>query len=142
MLTQPPHLSNTPMEARLHTPMQIYHVLIVGDQTLFEEGISKVLSNDPDLSITCASYTDDVSFLELINRTKPDVIMLNESSSLDLLHILEFLLFYPILENISVIVFRLESNVVDVIDLPRRVQVKKSADFKSLIMETSIHPRE
>lgn len=113
--------------------LSIQRVCIVGEDSLFEEGIKNLLTLGTDLSISNVKYTDDSSLMKSINEAKPDVILLSESTLPDHAHILEMLLSNQTLTAMFAIVIRLSSSVVDVYNMPKRFAITKSDELVAVV---------
>jgi hypothetical protein len=102
-------------------------VLIVGNDLLFEEGLTKLLTTGTSLSVTGAKYIDeDTAFLEDVLQQRPDVILLNEESkTLEPARVLELLLSIPSLAGWRIIIVRPNNNAIDVYDFPYSSLLRK-----------------
>ena len=109
----------------LNTNLQSQRVSIVGNSSLFEEGLSHLLTFETNLQVSDSEYFDDISFLKDISHKKPDVILLNESSRLNLARMLDLLFSIPSLSGRRVIIVRLTNNVIDVYDFPYRTHLRR-----------------
>jgi DNA-binding NarL/FixJ family response regulator len=107
-------------------------VFIMGDNSLFEEGIAQLLAFGADLSISNTKYTDDPAFLDAIAQNRPDVILLNESSC-DSAHIIELLFSTPALTAQYIIVVRLSNSMVDVFEMPKRFTITKQDELVAVV---------
>jgi hypothetical protein len=58
-------------------------VLMVGNGSLFDEGLIDLLKNRPNLRVTHAHYRDEVSIVEAVVRHQPDVVVLILSRFMD-----------------------------------------------------------
>ena len=101
------------------------NVLIVGERSLFQEGLEKLLGPETGVSVTSAQYTNDSGVLAAVAQNRPDVILVNESPNLDTTHILELLFSKSSLTILYVIVVRLDNNIVDVYEMPKRFVTTK-----------------
>ncbi len=117
----------------LQSHLPIHRVCVVGENTLFEEGIVNMLSLGTKLTVTATKYIDDSAFLDTLALNKPDVILLNETMSYPVSHILELLHFNTTLTALYLIVIRLESNIVDIYSLPRRVVINQRDELVALV---------
>ena len=96
-------------------------IFIVGDDSIFEEGITHLLIRGTGMQVSSAKYIDDPAFLEAITKSQPDIILLNESALLDSAHFLELLFSSPSLAGSCVIVIRLTDILVDVYKMPKKI---------------------
>ena len=111
--------------ARPHLNFSLRNVLIVGERSLFQEGLEKLLSPETGMSVISAKYTNDPELLAAIAQTRPDVILVNESTTFDSAHILELLFSESALTILQVVVIRLDNNIVDVYEMPKRFVTTK-----------------
>lgn len=84
--------------------------------SIFEEGIAHILRLVNGLHVSGEKYTNEISFLENIEQTQPDVILLNETSQPFSTRLLDLLFSLPTRSERRIIVVRLNSNVIDVYD--------------------------
>jgi len=110
-----------------HSNTSTQRILVLG-ASIFEEGIAHLLANETDLQVSCAQYTDDLAFLDDITRSRPDVILLDESTSLNLARILKRLFLMPSLSGLRVIIVRLSNNMIDVYKTPRQCVMGKTCE--------------
>lgn len=103
-----------------HRDLSTQRVLIFGE-SIFEEGIARLLASGADLQVSGAKYTDDLAFLDEIAQKLPDVILLNESTPQNTARILKLLFSIPSLAGLRVIIIRLNDNMVDVYEMPKQV---------------------
>jgi hypothetical protein len=109
-------------------------VFIVGDNSLFEEGVSHLLALEIGLQVSSIKYTDDLVLMENIAKHRPQVIILNESSLVDPLHLLEQLSEIPWLVGVCIIIMRLADSIVDVYDMSQRLTARKSVERQQYIL--------
>lgn len=118
----------------LHSNSQTQRVFIVGDNSLFEEGITKLLACGSDLSVSGAKYTNDSALLDAIAQHRPDVIVVNESMPFDSSHILELLFMAPLQQFApTIIVMRLDNTMIDVYEMPKRFNVTKRDELVAVV---------
>lgn len=108
-------------------------VFIVGNDSLFEEGLANLLSSGTDLSISSTKYKDDHSLLEEIALYQPEVIVVNESMPHDSAHILDLIFSTTSVTAQYVMVVRLGSDIVDIHEMPKRVSVTRRAELVSVV---------
>ena len=104
------------MESNLPTR----HVFIVGT-SMFEEGLTLLLTFGTGLQVSGAKYVDDLWLLDTIVHNQPDVILWSESTLLDSVHMLGLLISTPSLAGLRVIIVRLTDNIVNVYKLPMQM---------------------
>lgn len=112
-------------------PAQKIH--IVGEKTLFEEGLTSMLVLDANMEVSGSKYTDDGTLLADILHNQPDVILLNSSVQFNTAHVLETIISNPILQTSHVIVFSLDSSMVDVYEMPRRLQITRREELVAVV---------
>jgi hypothetical protein len=103
---------------------RVHRIFILG-ASILEEGIAHLLKFSTDLQVSGAKYTNDRMFLEDIIQAQPDVILLNESGTLNPAHIVDILFSVPPLAGRRVIIVRLTNNMIDVYDFPYKGNLKK-----------------
>lgn len=54
----------------------VRQVLLLGNGSLFDEGLIDLLKNRPNLRVTHAHYWDEVSMVEAVVRHQPEVVVL------------------------------------------------------------------
>ncbi len=108
-------------------------IFILG-ASIFEEGIAHLLKFSTDLQVSGAKYTNDGMFLEDIIQAQPDVILLNESGTLDPAHIFDILFSVPPLAGRRVIIVRLTNNLIDVYDFPYRRNLRRLPKRRQFIV--------
>ena len=65
------------------------HVIIVGEDSLFDEGVTNLLAQQTDLLLSRAIFSDERVFLDTVKQELPDVILVCDSGSLDAARILD-----------------------------------------------------
>ncbi len=89
-------------------------VFVIGDGSLLSEGVTRILEEETSLRVSCATYSDDQSFLDIIVWDKPEVILVCESGKLDVTHIFEVVLSQQFVIGLLIIIIRLSNNMIDV----------------------------
>jgi DNA-binding NarL/FixJ family response regulator len=100
-------------------------VFIVGDKSLFDEGLSNLLTFETNLLISGSGYNDESTFLRDVAQAQPHVVILNESAPLNPARLLDLLISIPSLAGWRVIIVRLNNNTIDVYDSPYRSLLRK-----------------
>lgn len=108
------------------------HVLVVGNRTLFDEGLTGLLAQEGGLRISGIAYKDKATFLREIARVQPDAILMNEIGMANPGQICEWLKESPVPETVRVIIVRADDNRVEVYE-KRTITVAHRADLISLI---------
>ena len=106
-----------------HSNLPFRRVFILGDNSLFEEGMTHMLRLGTGLHVSNVKYINDLTFLEMVVQNKPDVIVLDEAKSIDAAHILELLFSTPALVSLCIIIVRLGNNMIDVYKIPKNQRI-------------------
>jgi hypothetical protein len=88
-------------------------VLIVGHGSLFDHGIAKTLTYEPNLLVLHSTYSAEIPFLHIIKRAQPDVILLCESCELETEEMLTSVSTEPTLLGLWVIIINLNNLKID-----------------------------
>jgi hypothetical protein len=112
------------------------HVTIVGDGSLFDQAITQLLTRRADLLVSRSVYSDELAFLNIIRQGRPDVILVNESGSLDAVRILDLVSSHPMVMGLCIVIVRLCNNVIDVYERPIFVVEKISCSSRRIIVRT------
>ena len=110
-----------------------WRVIVVGASSLFEEGVTKLLAEEPNLQVSSITYIDDITLLQEISHAQPDMVVLNEARLLDSVRTVELLM--KILEDLTnsqVIVIRPDSNTIDIYE-KREITAYEGGDLLALI---------
>lgn len=118
----------------LQSNLSTKRVFIVGDGSLFEEGITHLLSFGTDIFVSGAKYTNDPALLEAVSHNQPDVILLNESTYINPTHILDLLFSTPSLTASYIIIIRLGNNMIDVYEMPKRFSITKRDELVAVVL--------
>jgi len=120
------------------------HVFLVGEGLLFDESIVELLTLETNLLVSRAIYSDNLAFLKIIERDRPDAILICDSGALDPAHILALFSSHPLMMGLRAVVARLDNNVIDLYakpicvagklhSRPRRIIVKSSHDLINIL---------
>lgn len=107
-------------------------VCIVGEGSMFDEGVSLLLQRDTNLRVSRAMYSDDLAFLKTIEWDQPDVMLVCESDSLHTERLLSLVSLQPVMLLLIVIV-RLSNNVIDVYAKPTNIHGELSHRPQSIV---------
>ncbi|MEK6751934.1 MAG: hypothetical protein AABZ00_06690 [Chloroflexota bacterium] len=116
-----------------HSDLSTQRILIFG-ASIFEEGVAYLLTIGTDLQVAYAKYTDELAFLDDIVQNRPNVILLNESTLLDLARILNMLFSIPSLAGLRVIIIRLSDNMIDVYEMPKQAVARNEYERQQFIV--------
>lgn len=130
-------------------------VFIVGDGSLFDSAVTRLVTFGTNLRVSHALYSDPPDFLDLINWDHlPGAILINESGSLNADHILglvstRIVSTEPVKLGTRIIIVHQSANVMDVYThpvfvagemtgKPHRINVRSSNDLIDIV--TSEYP--
>ena len=130
-------------------------VFIVGDGSVFDSAVTRLMTYGTDLLVSHALYSDPPTFLDAIQWDDlPEAILINESGLVNADHILDLVSTHvfssePIKLGTCIIIIRLSTNMMDVYThpvfvegkmtgKPRRINVRTSDDLIEAV--TSVHP--
>jgi len=102
----------------LNSNLSLQHVFIVGDGSILNEGVKQILTQETDMHVSSATYTDDHAFLNTIELDRPDVFLLCESDSLDPNRIVVLVSALLAAMELLIVVVRLHNNMIDVYARP------------------------
>lgn len=125
-------------------------VFIVGDGSLFDSGITQLVTRGTDLQVSHAVYSDPPTFLDLSQWDEwPETILVNESGLLEADHILglvsaQMVSSEPVIVGTRIIVVRISVNLIDIythpisvagkiFSKPHRIHIQTSADLLNVI---------
>ena len=127
-------------------------VFIVGDGSLFDSAVTRLVTYGANLIVSHAIYSDDApTFLDLIKSKRwPDAILVNESGLLVAEHFFDLISTRivssePIMLELRIIVIRLSTNAIDVyvrpvfiagkmFCKPRRISIATGDDLLNAVM--------
>ncbi|NOT04432.1 MAG: hypothetical protein HOP27_07510 [Anaerolineales bacterium] len=118
----------------LNSNLSTKRVFIVGDGSLFEEGITHLLTLGTDILVSGAKYTNDLALLDAVSQSQPDVILLNESTYINPTHILDLLFATPSLTALCIIIVRLGNSMIDVYEMPKRFAITKRDELVAVVL--------
>jgi chemotaxis response regulator CheB len=90
------------------------HVLIVGDGTLLDQGVTGLLSAEPDLEVSSLIYHTEAELIQFILVFQPEVIVISETSGFPTATIVEAIKRLAPVSKRMVIVVRPDSNIMEV----------------------------
>lgn len=98
-----------------------HHVLIVGDGSLFDAGVTKFLTCGTSLSVSHIVYSAADAFLNMIKCEQPDVILVCDSGLLDTNQIINSVITDALMIGLCIFVMRLGDFKIDVYEHPSRI---------------------
>ena len=99
-------------------------VFVVGEDSLFEEGVTYLLAERTDYLVSKAKFSDELIFLDTIKQENPDVILVCESGSMDAERIINLISSQLFMMALFIVVIRLRNNVIDIYEIPANVSEK------------------
>ena len=112
-------------------------VFIVGNDSLFDEGVMQLLTQQTNFLVSRAKFSDDdTAFLKTIKRDCPDVVLVCESDSLDVARILDLLSLHLTMLILFVIVIRLYNTAIDVYEKPNIIAGKMNYLSQQIMVTT------
>ncbi len=102
------------------------HVFIIGDGSIFDKSVTQLLTQETNLFVSHTIYSEDLAFLNLIRwEHRAEVIVVNESGSLYLEHILAKLSLHSKVIRLRIVVARLYQNTINIYASPIFVAEKR-----------------
>jgi hypothetical protein len=96
-------------------------VFVIGEGSLFDEGVTHMLSQRPNLLVSRLIFRGGLGFLNYIRLAQPDVVLVCESTSLDATEILDLFSSLPLMMELRIVIIRLHNNRIDVYAEPTLV---------------------
>mgnify|MGYP003546670194 FL=1 len=99
-------------------------VFIVGDGSLFDSGVTQLVTHGTDLQVSHAVYSDPPTFLDQIQWDQwPETILINESGLVEANHILglvsaQIVSSEPVIVGTRIIIVRISVNLIDLYTHP------------------------
>lgn len=91
------------------------NVLIMGDGSMFDKEITQLLTDESNLLVSHAIYSEDLAFLNMIRpEHRPEVLVINVSGLLDMAHILASLSLRPRVMGMRLVFVQLYKNLINV----------------------------
>lgn len=129
-----------------------HRIFIVGDGSLFDEGLAKMVRFSTSLRVSHIVYSNEVAFLNLIKRDQPDMILLCESGALDTEQILDSISINVLMIGLCIFVVHLGNYTIDAYERPslvaerqlfqrRTIDVRAGNDLISILTRKHYGPR-
>ncbi len=112
-------------------------VFIVGNGSLFDDGVTRLLAHKTNLSVSRVTYFNDLAFLDDFKSDLPDVILICESGSLEAAHIFDLVSSHSTVTGFRIVVIRLHNNVIDIYARPAFVAGELSGKPRRITARTS-----
>jgi hypothetical protein len=117
----------------LNSNLNQQRLFVVGEDSLFEESVTHLLTQRTDFRISSAKYSDELVFLDTIKQELPDVLLVCESFSLDTEHIINLVFSQRFLMALFIVVIRLKDNVIETYEMPQDNSEKKYFTLKRIV---------
>ena len=93
-------------------------IFIVGHGSLFDEGVTNLLTQDTSLKVSHIVYSDAVSFSNMIQRDRPDVLLVCKSDLPDKDQILDSVITDSLMIGLCIFVVHLDDSAIDIYERP------------------------
>jgi hypothetical protein len=93
-------------------------IFIVGNGSLFDEGLAKIVRFSTTLRVSHIVYSNEIELLRLIERKQPDMILLSESGTLDIEQILDAITINTLIIGLCIFVVHLGDYTIDAYERP------------------------
>jgi hypothetical protein len=93
-------------------------IFIVGHGSLFDEGMTNLLTQDTSLMVSHIVYSDAVAFQNMIQHDRPDVLLICESGLLDMNEILDSVITDSPMIGLCIFVLHLGDSAIDFYEYP------------------------
>jgi len=100
-------------------------IFIIGNGTLFDQGLAKMVRFNTTLQVSHIVYSNEVALLKLIKRGQPDLILLCESGVLDTEQILDSISINTLMIGLCIFVVHLGSYTIDAYERPNIVAERR-----------------
>ena len=111
-------------------------IVVFGDGSLFDEGVSNLLSVDARLNVFRILYTDDSVLDQLVRLDNPEVIFLNEFDARDTDRIVRLIFSVPSVFVRCVVVAHLENNTFDVYNRLMKKFPSEMYQWQSIVVKS------
>ncbi len=91
-----------------------FDIVVFGDGSLFDEGVSNLLISDAQLNATRILYTDENTLLCLSGFNRPEVVFINEFDRFATNRMVDLIFSNPLYFVRRIIVTHIESNIFDI----------------------------
>ena len=111
-------------------------VLIIGSQTLLDEGVTGLLQAETDLQVSRVTYRTEDDVIHSIEQLQPEVIVIGETDDLSGCQIVDAIFRQIALPNFRIILVQPDSNTMRVCDF---VTASHSRDLLRLIRSERVN---
>ena len=105
------------------------HVFVVGDGSVFDDGVTQILTGKTNSLVSRANHFDEIA----IKSNNSDVILICESGSVDTSRILNLISLHQMATILLIMIIRLRNNVIDVYARPTFVAGKVSGSPQRIV---------
>ena len=127
-------------------------IFIVGDGSLFDEGLAKMVRFSTTLLVSHIVFSNEDVLLNLIERKQPDMILLSESGGLDIEQILESITINTLIIGLCIFVVHLGNFKLDAYERPgtvaerlpfqrRTITIRARNDLINILTRPHYEPR-
>jgi hypothetical protein len=92
----------------------MHHVLVVGDGTLLDQGVTGLLSAEPDLQVASVIYHTEDELTQVLLKVQPEAIVISETAGFPTATIVDAINRLGARSKRIVIVVRPDSNIMEV----------------------------
>jgi len=111
-------------------------VFCVGDGSLFDEGLAKMVKFITTLRVSHIVYSNEVVLLNRIKRDQPDMILLCESGALDTEQILNSISINVLMIGLCIFVVHLSNFTIDAYERPDAIAATQSFQRRTIVAKT------
>jgi len=122
----------------LNTKINQQRVFVVGDGQLFSDCVEQIVTSEPDLVVSHAIYSNEPGFSNIIKTIQPDVILVCESGTRDIVPIRALVPPKSIAIELLIVIVRLRNNKIDIYARPI-LAAKKSMYRHEQIISRSLN---
>ncbi len=108
--------------------------MVIGDGSLFDEGLRHLLADKTSLKVSTAAYSTDSAFLQQFQEQRPEVVVLFEGGPLSVKRVFDLVGDMPGLTILRVIIVMVESSTIEIYEKQQITAVQSNTLF-SLIQQ-------
>lgn len=114
------HLSGYSTQVTLMLPVHSSQIdiVVLGNGSLFDEGVGSLLIGNSQLNISRILYTNDKALVQRVKADRPQAVFLNEFDPLETDHLIGLIFSIPNVAIKWIVVTHLENNVIDIHNKP------------------------
>jgi hypothetical protein len=111
-------------------------IFIVGNGSLFDEGLAKLVRFNTTLRVSHIVYSNEAALLNLIERDQPEIVLLCETGALDTDQILDLISINVLIIGLCIFVVRLSSFTVDAYEFPISLAERQPFQQRTIAVRT------